>query len=136
MAMLAGKNMVKNGIFLESHLFNPPFVSVPIDNIKNKKVKHGLRIASSFVTVGLAVAVKIKNNNQQRNIPAKDQFVDLAAWVPRLYVNPGDHICSEYIGYFRHRRKMEKMGVGMVERLASQHSIGGAFHGCNWEGIT
>ncbi|CAH1415429.1 unnamed protein product [Lactuca virosa] len=127
MAMLAGKNMVKNGIFLESHLFNPPFVSAPIENIKNKQVKHGLRIASSFVTAGLAVAVKIKNNNQQRNIPGKDSFADLAAWVPCLYVNPGDHICSEYIGYFRHRRKMEKMGVGVVERLASQHSIGGIF---------
>ncbi|KAI3710693.1 hypothetical protein L2E82_40482 [Cichorium intybus] len=127
MAMLAGKTMVKNGIFLESHLFNPPFVSAPIENIKNKKVKHGLRIASSFVTAGLAVAVKIKKNHQQRNIQGNDPFLDLAAWVPCLYVNPGDHICSEYIGYFGHRRKMEKIGAGGVERLASQHSIAGLF---------
>ncbi|KAI3727735.1 hypothetical protein L6452_16355 [Arctium lappa] len=123
MAMLAGKNMVKNGVFLESHLFNPPFVSPPIENIKNRKVKHGLRIASSFVTAGLAVAMKVKNNHERR----KNCFFDLAGWVPCLYVNPGDHICSEYIGYFGHRRKMEKIGAGEVERLATQHSIAGLF---------
>ncbi|KAL4570659.1 hypothetical protein LXL04_026319 [Taraxacum kok-saghyz] len=128
MAMLAGKTMVKNGILLESHLFNPPFASPPIENIKNKKVKHGLRIASSFVTAGLAVAVKIKNTHQQKNLPSiNNSFVDLANWVPCLYVNPGDHICSEYIGYFGHRRKMEKMGVGVVGRFASQHSVAGLF---------
>ncbi|XP_071693662.1 GDSL esterase/lipase At4g10955-like [Rutidosis leptorrhynchoides] len=123
MAMLAGKNMAKNRVFLESHLFNPPFVSAPIETIKNKKVKHGLRIAGSFVTAGLAVAVKMKNNHHQRN----NEFLELAEWVPCLYVNPRDHICSEYIGYFGHRVKMGNIGAGGVERLAAQHSIAGLF---------
>ncbi|KAD3641448.1 hypothetical protein E3N88_30672 [Mikania micrantha] len=127
MAMLAGKNMGRNGVFLESHLFNPPFVSPPIETIKNKKVKHGIRIASSFVTAGLAVAVKLKKNHQQRNNASNNMFSNLASWVPCLYVNPRDHICSEYIGYFQHRRKMEDIGAGGVERLASQHSIAGLF---------
>nr|XP_043606979.1 GDSL esterase/lipase At4g10955-like [Erigeron canadensis] len=127
MAMLAGKNMVKNGVSLECHLFNPPFVAAPIEHIKNKKVKHGLRIAGSFVTAGLAVAVKMKNNHQQRNISQNNLFLDLAAWVPSLYVNPRDHICSEYIGYFGHRVKMGSIGAGGVERLAAQHSIAGLF---------
>ncbi|PWA52430.1 Lipase, class 3 [Artemisia annua] len=127
MAMLAGKNMVKNGILLESHLFNPPFVSAPVESIKNKKVKHGLRIAGSFVTAGLAVAVKAKKNHQQKNNGSNNSFLDLAAWVPCLYVNPRDHICSEYIGYFGHRVKMGSIGAGGVERLAAQHSIAGLF---------
>ncbi|KAJ0666063.1 hypothetical protein HanPI659440_Chr17g0662751 [Helianthus annuus] len=89
------------------------------------KVKHGIRIASSFVTAGLAVAVKAKKNVQQRNIAPDNSFSNLASWVPCLYVNPRDHICSEYIGYFQHRRKMEGIGARGVERLASQHSFSG-----------
>ncbi|XP_076900865.1 GDSL esterase/lipase At4g10955-like [Bidens hawaiensis] len=126
-ALLTGKTMAKNGVYVESHLFNPPYVSPPIENIKNKKVKHGIRIASSFVTAGLAVAVKAKKAHQQRSIALENSFSKLASWVPCLYVNPRDHICSEYIGYFQHRRKMEGIGAGGVERLAAQHSVVGLF---------
>ena len=49
MALLAGKTMAKTGIFLESFLFNSPFLSAPIEIIKDKKVKHGIRIASSVL---------------------------------------------------------------------------------------
>ncbi|KAA8520959.1 hypothetical protein F0562_011632 [Nyssa sinensis] len=93
MAMLAGKTMAKTGIFLEAFLFNPPFFSAPIERIKDKKLKHGIRIASSFLTAGLAA----------------------------------DHFCSEYIGYFEHRKKMEEIGAGGIGRLATQNSIGGLF---------
>ncbi|XP_071707258.1 GDSL esterase/lipase At4g10955 [Rutidosis leptorrhynchoides] len=126
MALLAGKTMAKSGIFLDSYLFNPPFISAPLENIKDPNIKHGIRIASSFLTAGLAVAAKIKNANQQRNTP-EDSFLALAGWAPCLYVNPMDHICSEYIGYFEHRKKMEEIGAGGIERLATQHSISGVF---------
>lgn len=122
MAMLAGKHMAKAGIFLEAFLFNPPFVSAPIEKIKHKKVKHGIRIASSFVTAGLAAAAKVKH---QKNRLKEEPFVALRDWVPCLFVNPCDHICSEYVGYFEHRKKMEEIGAGGIERLATQHSIGG-----------
>ncbi|XP_058100434.1 GDSL esterase/lipase At4g10955-like [Magnolia sinica] len=123
MAMLAGKNMAKTGIFLESFLFNPPFVSAPIERIKDKKLKQGIRIAGSVITAGLAFAVK---SRQGRSI-SEDPFAMLSAWVPCLFVNPVDHICSEYIGYFKHRKKMEKIGAGGIERLATQNSIGDLF---------
>ena len=123
MAMLAGKNMAKTGIFLEAFLFNPPFFSAPIERIKDKKVKQGLRIASSLITAGLAVAVK---GTHQRN-SFEDPFVYLSTWVPSLFVNPADHICSEYIGYFEHREKMKDIGAGGIERLATQNSIHGLF---------
>lgn len=123
MAMLAGKSMAKTGLFLETFLFNPPFLSAPIERIKDKNVKNGLRIAGSVITAGLALAMKAKNNNQ-RNV-GEDPFVALSAWAPGLFVNPADHLCSEYVGYFEHRKKMEEIGAGHIEKLATQHSLGG-----------
>ncbi|KAG5539529.1 hypothetical protein RHGRI_019917 [Rhododendron griersonianum] len=122
MAMLAGKTMAKTGVFLEAFLFNPPFFSAPIERIKDKNVRHGIRIASSFLAAGLTVALKSRRGHQQQR---EDPFVALSEWVPRLYVHPGDHICSEYIGYFDHRKKMEDIGAGGIERLATQNSLGG-----------
>ncbi|KAF7828132.1 GDSL esterase/lipase [Senna tora] len=114
MALLTGKRMAKHGMFVESFLFNPPFVSAPIERIKDKNVKLGLRIAGSVA-------------KQKKDVPLDelDPFTALSAWVPCLFVNPSDHICSEYIGYFEHRKKMEEIGAGAIERLATQNSIGG-----------
>ncbi|CAL0314525.1 unnamed protein product [Lupinus luteus] len=123
MAMLTGKTMAKSSIFIESFLFNPPYVSAPIERIKDKKVKHGLRIASSVITAGLTIAMKAKQ--QKKGLSSSfDSFDSLSAWVPCLFVNPSDPICSEYKGYFEHRRKMEEIGAGSIERLATQNSIG------------
>ncbi|XP_061374151.1 GDSL esterase/lipase At4g10955-like [Gastrolobium bilobum] len=120
MALLSGKTMAKTGIFIESFLFNPPYVSVPIERIKDKKLKHGLRIAGSVITAGLAIAMKGK---QQHKSLSLDSFAAFSAWVPCLFVNPSDPICSEYIGYFEHRRKMEEIGGGSIEKLATQNSL-------------
>ncbi|KAG8368988.1 hypothetical protein BUALT_Bualt15G0103500 [Buddleja alternifolia] len=121
MAMLAGKNMAKTGVYLEAFLFNPPFLSSPIEKIKDKKVKHGIRFAGSLITAGLALAMK--NNNQTSW--SGGTFSALSTWLPSLFVNPADHICSEYVGYFEHRKRMDEMGAGGIERLTTQHSIGG-----------
>ncbi|KAI4315538.1 hypothetical protein L6164_028336 [Bauhinia variegata] len=122
MAMLTGKEMAKNNIFLESFLFNPPFVSAPIERIKDEKLKLGLRVAGSVITAGLTFAVMSK---QKRSSPIDTTFTALSAWVPCIFVNPSDHICSEYIGYFEHRRKMEEIGAGSIERIATQNTISG-----------
>lgn len=127
MAILTGKTMAKTGIFLESFLFNPPYVSAPIERIKDKKLKHGIRFAGSVITAGLAFAMKAKH---QRNLTF-DPFSALSAWVPCLFVNPSDHICSEYIGYFEHREKMEEIGAGGIERFASQNSLTGLLMGAS-----
>lgn len=123
MALLAGKNMAKSGVHLDAFLFNSPFFSAPIERIKDKKVKHGLRFAGSVITAGLALAMKSNHSHQAQR--SSGTFVALAAWLPRLFVNPADHICAEYVGYFEHRKRMEEMGAGEIERLATQHSIGG-----------
>uniref|UniRef100_A0A2C9WA28 Fungal lipase-type domain-containing protein n=1 Tax=Manihot esculenta TaxID=3983 RepID=A0A2C9WA28_MANES len=123
MALLAGKIMAKKGIFIQAFLFNSPFFSAPIEGIKDQRVKHGLRIAGSVITAGLAFAAAAKKNDQ--NSRSIDTFAALSSWVPSLFVNPADHICSEYVGYFEHRKKMDDIGIGAIERLATQNSIGG-----------
>lgn len=123
MGILAGKEMAVMGTFVETFLFNPPFISAPIEQIKNETVKHGLRVASSVITAGLAFAKAVKQPKQKDR--SMETFSSIASWVPNLYVHPGDHICAEYIGYFQHREKMEKLEVGQIEKLATQHSLGG-----------
>jgi len=115
-AMLAGKNMAKTNCPIESYLFNPPISCAPIEQIQNPAQKMGIRFVSNVIKAGVAVAVK---GHQQR----PDPFV-LYAWTPYLFVNPDDHICSEYIGHFEQRKKMEEMGAGYIERLAMPNSIG------------
>jgi len=121
-ATIAGKTIAKTGILLDAFLFNPPFVSAPIERIKDEEIKHGIRIAGSLITAGL---VALKSMRERPNV--EDAFAMLSSWVPCLFVHPDDHICSEYIGYFKHRKNMEEMGAGIIERLATQNSIGGLF---------
>lgn len=123
-ALLAGKNMTKMGCFLETYLFNPPFLSIPLQRINNETVKHGIRFAGSVVKAGLTIAVKGRQKSRK-----DDPFVLLSPWIPYLFVNPVDHICSEYIGYFEHRKKMEEIGAGKIERLATQNSMRNLFAG-------
>ncbi|XP_065633924.1 GDSL esterase/lipase At4g10955-like [Quercus suber] len=70
----------------------------------------------TVVKAGLMVSVK---GRKHRKAQAYDPFVVLSPWVPYLFVNPDDPICSEYIGYFEHRKKMEEIGVRRIERLAT-----------------
>ncbi|CAA7013125.1 unnamed protein product [Microthlaspi erraticum] len=130
MALLAGKTLAKTGIHLKSFLFNPPFVSPPIERIGNEKVRQGIRIAGSIITAGLALSRTLKQTpqQQQQQLRIENSCEDmLCSWLPEIYVNPGDHLCSEYIGFFEHRGTMDKFGygAGMVERMAMQHSLGG-----------
>lgn len=121
-ALLIGRDMVKRmSAHVETYLFNPPFASPPIEMIKNEKVKLGLRLASSVLTAGLVVAA---NGGHTPKSHGNEVFAILSSWVPYLFISSSDMICSEYIGYFEHREKMESIGAGKIERLATKHSIG------------
>ncbi|KZV13531.1 Lipase class 3-related protein [Dorcoceras hygrometricum] len=113
-----------DGDHVETYLFNPPFISPPIDRIKNDKLRLGLRFANSVLTAGLAMAVSGGKKARENN-----QFIVLSSWVPYLFINPKDVICSEYVGYFEHREKMEAIGAGKIGRIATQHSIGSIVSG-------
>ncbi|TVU35277.1 hypothetical protein EJB05_17161, partial [Eragrostis curvula] len=112
---LAAKAMARAGATLPTFLFNAPFVSAPVEQIGDKRVRQGIRIASSFVTAGVAAVLQRKEDAAS--------FAALAAWVPNVFVNPADPISAEYVGYFDHRRKMEEIGAGGVGRLATRHSV-------------
>ncbi|KAG0456006.1 hypothetical protein HPP92_023794 [Vanilla planifolia] len=118
-ATLVGKKMAWESVYLQNFLFNPPIFSPPIERIKDKKVKEGIRITRSFLTAGLAAAVRGERKKSEQ------LFTILAPWVPNLFLNPADGICSEYVGYFENRKKMEEIGAGAIGKLATQNSLGG-----------
>ncbi|XVF42228.1 hypothetical protein PTKIN_Ptkin01aG0343700 [Pterospermum kingtungense] len=117
MAMVAGKTMAKAGRILEAFLLNPPFLSLPIERIRYKKVRHGLRFAGTLIKAGLALAARDSNNHE-------DPFAAMSGWIPCLFMNQVDIVCSEYIGYFRHRKKLEAMGARALARISSHRSLG------------
>ncbi|KAL5726979.1 hypothetical protein ACHQM5_000219 [Ranunculus cassubicifolius] len=118
LGLLVGENMVNSGVFLQTYLFNPPFVSPPTEWIKSCKVKKVLRVGKCLAKAGLAKIAKNKLQRQQSD----DRFTRLSPWFPSLFVHPADHICSGYIDYFEGRKTMQHIGAGRIERLAMQHS--------------
>ncbi|MCL7048676.1 hypothetical protein MKW94_015395 [Papaver nudicaule] len=121
-AMLSGKTKAKEGIFLESYLYNPPFIAAPIELIPSRKVRFGVQVACTIITVGLNVVLQ---NNQERQ-QSEDLFSTLSPWVPNLFLHPSDPICSGYIGYFEHRETLQSFGVGVIGNLATRYS---------WQGL-
>ncbi|KAG5561524.1 hypothetical protein RHGRI_004533 [Rhododendron griersonianum] len=123
MALLAGKNMAIVGFFLETFLFNPPFISVSIEVMtKTEILKSGRRIMRNVTTAGVTIALNALRQRPQTG----DWFAALSGWIPYLFVNPSDLISSEYVGYFEHRERMESIGAGAIERLSTRNSISGA----------
>ncbi|CAJ2650736.1 unnamed protein product [Trifolium pratense] len=121
-ALHAGKIMAKSDI--ESFLFNPPFPSAPINQIiKSKKLKQGIRFGGSVVKLGVGFITLDSDKRRSSN----DSFSALSGWIPNLFVNPSDYICSEYVAYFEHRSKMKKYGAGWIEKRATQISVGCEF---------
>jgi hypothetical protein len=117
-ALHVGKTMAKSGIFIESFLFNPPFPSVPLDQVSNcKPIKQMFRFGGSVIKASLGAM----NSDKKRS--SNDSFSALSAWIPNLFVNRSDYICSKYVEYFEHRIKMEEIGFGGVGNLATQNSL-------------
>ncbi|KAL7108256.1 hypothetical protein ACP275_06G102500 [Erythranthe tilingii] len=127
-ALVLGREMVKQtGARLETYLFNPPFISPPVGRITNETLKIGLRLVNSVITAGLALAFRVagrRRSSRNADDQEPDQFTVLSSWVPYLFVNPLDPICSEYAGYFKHREDMESIGAGRIAKIATKHSIG------------
>ncbi|KAI3955684.1 hypothetical protein MKW98_006044, partial [Papaver atlanticum] len=63
----------------------------------------------------LIVAMKDSEERKQ----SKDLFTYLSIWVPNLFLNPYDIVCSGYIGYSENRENMQSYGVGRIEGLAT-----------------
>ncbi|XP_019200250.1 PREDICTED: GDSL esterase/lipase At4g10955-like [Ipomoea nil] len=122
-ALLVGRNMVlKMGHHLETYLFNPPFVSLPVHIIKNEKLRHGLRLAHTVIKAGMAVAMSTVVQNKK--IAEDDEaFTLLFPWIPYLFINPSDPICAEYLDYFKDRETTVAAGAGEIGRFAARNSV-------------
>ncbi|KAL0720769.1 hypothetical protein Bca4012_035368 [Brassica carinata] len=116
LALVAGKSMVKDDTLLETHIFNPPISSIPLEHLLRSKMLKGVfRIAGSVVKATLAMVLK--------DLQVQEDDPKTASWIPYLYVNAKDPICSEYIGYFEHKTVMSMIGASKVERFGSGSSL-------------
>ncbi|CAN4085733.1 unnamed protein product [Withania somnifera] len=125
-ALVIGRDMVKTGINLKAYLFNPPFLSLPIEEINNDRLKHGIRCAHSVITAGLAFTVNMmsgSSTNRSSNNDNDGAFTKLCGWIPYLFVNPSDPICSGYLGYFEYIEKMVQSDADELARLVTRNSI-------------
>ncbi|XP_039168461.1 GDSL esterase/lipase At4g10955 [Eucalyptus grandis] len=118
-ALEAGKNMAKKGYYLKSFLFNPPYASVPIEKIKSKIWKRAFQLAES----GLCAAAALAKQSPEQLKQSADSFAALSPWVPQLFVNKADCVCSGYIGYFEHGKWMQKFRLGGIRKIASRYSV-------------
>ncbi|KAE8077682.1 hypothetical protein FH972_016222 [Carpinus fangiana] len=117
LALLVGKKMVmEKRVPLETYLFNPPFIGLPIELIKDEKLKRVVRTGVAFGKAGLA---RVVGGHRQHS----EAFAELSNWSPHLFVNQGDPICAEYIGYFGNREFMKLIGAENIESIAGKSSI-------------
>lgn len=119
-ALFVGRKMAMSHIHITTYLFNPPFISIRIERMmKNKKLNSGVHIIGSIMKAGIATAL---NKIHHEDGPKEDAFDVLSNWMPYIFVNPKDKICSKYIKYFQHRGNMEGIGLGKIEKIATKHS--------------
>lgn len=115
-AMLVGRHMAEDGYLLQAHLFNPPFISPLVDRMS---FHWGLYAARDLVTLVLAMAVTDKRSR----IESHQAFLSLRSWVPHLYVNTMDDICSAYVPYFAHQKMMQRIGASRIASVAAKYTI-------------
>ncbi|KAK1397210.1 Fungal lipase-like domain containing protein [Heracleum sosnowskyi] len=91
-ALQVGKTLAKQGIFVDTHLFNPPSVSLGL-SLKNFGEKAG------FVWKRLKSMLPYSNETpagSEVKADANTSNIGLPKWVPHLYVNESDYICCYY----------------------------------------
>ncbi|KAF5458663.1 hypothetical protein F2P56_022676 [Juglans regia] len=106
-ALQVGKTLAKEGIYVDTHLFNPPSVSLAM-SLKNIGEKAGFvwkrfksMLPSSSITEissdddKKTLGIGLKNFLPHLYGP-KNSDVGFGKWVPHLYVNNSDYICCSY----------------------------------------
>lgn len=106
-ALQVGKALAKEGIYVETHLFNPPSVSLAMSarNIGEKAVFVWKRFKSMLPAGG---ETQVNSDEGEKGLGAgfknwvpqlnglKNSGVGMGKWVPHLYVNNSDYICCSY----------------------------------------
>ncbi|KAG4924066.1 hypothetical protein AAZX31_18G103500 [Glycine max] len=107
-ALQVGKALAKEGIYVETHLFNPPSVSLGMSlrNIGEKAELVWKRLKSMFPSSSSEEAQAGNDGDKTLSmglkswIPRFSSFKNagfgVGKWVPHLYVNNSDYICCSY----------------------------------------
>ncbi|KAK7333657.1 hypothetical protein VNO80_30434 [Phaseolus coccineus] len=100
-ALQVGKALAKEGIYVETHLFNPPSVSLAMSlrNIGEKAELVWKRLKSMLPSSSSEEAEAVSSGLKSW-IPRLSSFKNagfgVGKWVPHLYVNNSDYICCSY----------------------------------------
>lgn len=108
-ALQVGKALAKEGIFVETHLFNPPSVSLAMSlrNIGEKAGSAWKRLRSMLPSSRETQVINSEETQGEKSFGVlrswvpnlngmKNSGVALGKWVPHLYVNNSDYICCSY----------------------------------------
>ncbi|KAJ9679851.1 hypothetical protein PVL29_021686 [Vitis rotundifolia] len=99
-AMLVGKSMAQKGKYLETFLFNPPFLrSFLSRNINSPRLENVICSTKKVIRSGISF-VGGDHLWEKRH----GQFNALSHWIPNLFVNKDDPLCSGYIDHFKNRK--------------------------------
>ncbi|ONI17736.1 hypothetical protein PRUPE_3G176300 [Prunus persica] len=106
-ALQVGKALAKEGMYVETHLFNPPSVSLAM-SFRNIGEKAGFAWKRFKSMLPLRSGAQVSSEEGDRTsgfglknwMPnfsgLKNPGMGLGKWVPHLYVNNSDYICCSY----------------------------------------
>ncbi|XP_015880071.3 GDSL esterase/lipase At4g10955 [Ziziphus jujuba] len=106
-ALQVGKALAKEGIYVDTHLFNPPSVSLAM-SLRNLGEKAGFAWKRLKSMLPSSSETQVNTEEEEKNssgvlrnwVPnlygAKSSGLALGKWVPHLYVNNSDYICCSY----------------------------------------
>ncbi|GAA0141617.1 hydrolase [Lithospermum erythrorhizon] len=115
-SLMVGRNMViKNGFHVKTFLFNPPIVAY--SNLK--PLRYIYWFGRSILIAGATMLVHHLKSSRE---DIDEIFNKLNAWSPYLFVNKRDDISNGDISYFKQREKMNMIGLGGIENLATKNS--------------
>ncbi|KAI5433182.1 hypothetical protein KIW84_020458 [Lathyrus oleraceus] len=127
-ALQVGKQLAKQGIYVEAHLFNPPSVSLAM-SLKNlgEKAGYAWSRVKSIIPYGREAQV---SSDVEKTMVAESKswmsrlygyglkdpsaVVGMAKWIPHLYVNNSDYICCYY-----------NDPNGTAEKVVDKENVGG-----------
>ncbi|ESW13410.1 hypothetical protein PHAVU_008G193600 [Phaseolus vulgaris] len=103
-ALQVGKELAKEGIYVEAHLFNPPSVSLAMSfKTIGEKAEFVWNRLKSMLPYGNEAQISNDGDitsgaglKRPSGYGLKDASLGIAKWVPYLYVNNGDYICCYY----------------------------------------
>lgn len=116
LALQVGKALTFEGIFVESHLFNPPSVSLPM-GLRSIGDKFGLMWNAVKGVTRAIIPSKKKGNKELEGLDKQSEDVaeadsvnicqQIQKWVPHLYVNNSDYICCYYSDSCKKRKNCD-----------------------------